>query len=103
MADAGTSLDGRHERQESQHGQLPETSVGLERVEIRHVTLPVSALPHNFFFNPAPDLPFIPAMKLISYLDLSYNILCICHGLSFDVYTSRQTAGPMVDPVVNPA
>ena len=65
--------------------------------------LPVSALPHHFSFNPAPDLRFIPAMKLVSYLDPSYNTLCICHGLSSDAYTSRQTAGPMVDPVVNPA
>lgn len=75
MADAGTSLDGGHERQESQHGQLPETSVGLERVEIRHVTLPVSALLHHFSFDPVPDLRFIPAMKLLFYLDPSYNTL----------------------------
>jgi hypothetical protein len=32
MADAGTSLDGRDEDEESEHGALSETSVGLERL-----------------------------------------------------------------------
>jgi hypothetical protein len=32
VADAGTSLDGGDEDEESEHGTLPQASVGLERL-----------------------------------------------------------------------
>jgi hypothetical protein len=34
MADAGTSLDGGDEAEEGEHGTLPQTGVGLERLGI---------------------------------------------------------------------
>lgn len=36
VADAGTSLDAGHQKQESEHGRLPEASMGLDRLEQRN-------------------------------------------------------------------
>ena len=68
LADAGTSVDNGHEVQESQHGQLSETSVGLERVD-----LDTSTFPFPFFLIRLirPFCVFIP-----------FNTIAYCHGFS---------------------
>jgi hypothetical protein len=38
LADAGTSVDAGHQEQESQHGELRQASVGLERVDLAFIS-----------------------------------------------------------------
>lgn len=38
MADAGSSVDAGHEEQKSEHGELREAGLGLERLDDRRLT-----------------------------------------------------------------
>lgn len=66
MADAGTSLGAGNEEQKSQHGQLCETSMGLERIS--SASAPHCIRHHSSSFRPnSPSLLPLPFNTLASF------------------------------------
>ena len=76
MADAGTSLDHGHERHESQHGQLSETGVGLERVDVLSTFSRLNIIASTYLSSRQRPVwrPIYPFRPMGGFLIFPFNI-----------------------------